>query len=359
MPAAVRSVRAELFVCLFLWAFVSSAAAYEPGERAILSAHNCYPYHGLWSDRIDRALATGTPLAIEQDLCWVAAEGGGGESRSAVAHSGPFDGSEPGLDGYFFERVRPLVEAAFAREAEEPGERDRWPLVVLDLDFKDNDLGHVRAVDALLRRYEPWLTWAERGEALGERRPLVPGPVMVLAGGHRNHRRVFHDDVAVGGRVIAFGRCAVAGPDTDGLSGAEKAKARVMLPASAMVDRPADNYHRWWNNSWHAVEAGGAPHGGAWTDADAARLRELVDHAHTLGYFIRFYTVNGHSQAESAVGGYSPGYNTGSREAAGERWRAMLDAGVDFIATDQYLLFDETRRVQPESAAIPETPTGD
>lgn len=40
----------------------------EPGSRTLMDAHNCYPYFEWWSDRIDRALSGGTPLAIEQDL---------------------------------------------------------------------------------------------------------------------------------------------------------------------------------------------------------------------------------------------------------------------------------------------------
>src|SRR6267378_2442229 len=41
-----------------------------PGTRVVMDAHNCYPYFEWWTDRIDRALAAGTPLAIEQDLLW-------------------------------------------------------------------------------------------------------------------------------------------------------------------------------------------------------------------------------------------------------------------------------------------------
>src|SRR5205809_5047466 len=39
-----------------------------PGARSLMDAHNCYPYFEWWPDRIDRALSSGTPLAIEQDL---------------------------------------------------------------------------------------------------------------------------------------------------------------------------------------------------------------------------------------------------------------------------------------------------
>ena len=38
--------------------------------RPMLDAHNCYPYDGRWADRIDRALSTGFPISIEQDLAW-------------------------------------------------------------------------------------------------------------------------------------------------------------------------------------------------------------------------------------------------------------------------------------------------
>jgi hypothetical protein len=37
-------------------------------NRPIVDAHNCYPYEGQWSDRVDRALKTGYPVGIEQDL---------------------------------------------------------------------------------------------------------------------------------------------------------------------------------------------------------------------------------------------------------------------------------------------------
>ena len=38
--------------------------AIAPGTRVLLDAHNAYPYNGKFTDRIDRALGTGLPLAI-------------------------------------------------------------------------------------------------------------------------------------------------------------------------------------------------------------------------------------------------------------------------------------------------------
>src|SRR5262249_33459341 len=80
-------------------------AGFEPGRRVLVDAHNAYPDHGKWADRLDRALSTGVPLAIEQDLVWH-------EGRSIVAHGEPFDGHEPDLEQYFVARIRPIVEQA-------------------------------------------------------------------------------------------------------------------------------------------------------------------------------------------------------------------------------------------------------
>jgi len=69
---------------------------WRPGARVLLDAHNCYPYFEWWSDRIDRALSAGTPLAIEQDLLW-AKNPRTGEMSSVVSHSAPATGIEAGM----------------------------------------------------------------------------------------------------------------------------------------------------------------------------------------------------------------------------------------------------------------------
>src|SRR5581483_1685194 len=126
---------------------VAARAQYEPGARVLLDAHNCYPYDGRWADRIDRALSTGTPLAIEQDLVWF-------HGRSLVAHEHP-TGQEPSMRQYFFERTRPIVEQALR----DPN-HDQRPIVTLNLDFKSEEPEHLAAVWALLSEYTPWLTTA-------------------------------------------------------------------------------------------------------------------------------------------------------------------------------------------------------
>ena len=71
--------------------------------------------------------------------------------------------------------------------------------------------------------------------------------------------------------------------------------------------------------------------------ARAALLAErqfAAEQAHRLGYWIRFYTLDGFQPAEGP--GWDDGYNFGSQAAVRARWKAALAAGVNFIATDQY-----------------------
>lgn len=114
----------------------------------------------------------------------------------------------------------------------------------------------------------------------------------------------------------------------------ERDRLAVSTPPERLLTAPPTNYRRWWNNSWYAVEEGGAPAAGTWTPADEKRLHALVDHAHALGYWIRFYTLDGFAPADDR--GWGTDYNFGSPEAARIRWRAAIEAGVNFIATDQY-----------------------
>src|ERR1035438_654099 len=123
-----------------------------PGSRTVMDAHNCYPYFEWWGDRIDRALSAGTPLAIEQDLGWHT-DAKTGRSWSLITHGEGLTGQEPTIEQYFFEKVRPIVEKAL-RE----GNRGNWPLITLNLDFKDNKAEHLAAVLALLTKYQSWIT---------------------------------------------------------------------------------------------------------------------------------------------------------------------------------------------------------
>jgi hypothetical protein len=314
-----RCLLACLLVAAGGCAPAGGAGAAAPGARVLLDAHNAYPYDGRFADRLDRALATGIPIAVEQDLAWYR-DPVSGLARSIVTHGEPFTGAEPTLRGHFFERVRPIVEAALREDR-----RESWPIVTLNLDFKTLEPEHLQAVWDLLGEYEPWLGTAERGTTDGEVRPIRAGPVLVLTGEQDEQQRAFYDRLPAEGRLRLFG--AVHRPD---------ANAPPRPPVRT-------NYRRWSNNPWSAVEPEGQPKAGAWTAEDRSRLESIVRAAHDAGLWIRFYTLNGHDPAD-ASGGWSASYNFGSLDAARERWRAAITAGVDFVAVDQYEEFAKVLR---------------
>lgn len=322
----MRLPLSALAICAMLASAIPASAQFEPGARVLLDAHNCYPYDGRWTDRIDRALATGTPLAIEQDLVWFR-DPVTGQGRSLVAHDQPgkpalgLTGEEPTLEQYFFERIRPIVEQAL-----QDGRRDTWPLITLNLDFKTNEPEHLTAVWDLVVKYRSWLTTAPRGASIGEVQPLTAGPVLILTGESDAQRVVFHDQVATGQPLLIFG---AARPHRSETTAGDRNDAVPEISAGTRT-----NYHRWWNNPWGVVEAGGQRKAGAWTAEDDQRLRILVGAAHDAGLWIRFYTLDGYDRVEDGDGS-SAGYNFGSTAAARERWVAAIRAGVDFVATDQ------------------------
>ena len=143
-------------------------------NRPMLDAHNCYPYAGQWTDRLDRALATGFPVAIEQDLAW-GPDKVTGKGRPVVSHAKETAGGEPALRDYFFEHVRPLVERA-RRE----NDRARWPLITVHFDFKDNAPELLRAVWDLLGEYEAWITTAPKTADPHKLSPFDVQPLLVL-----------------------------------------------------------------------------------------------------------------------------------------------------------------------------------
>jgi len=323
-------------ICALVW--VSSpvwAQDFLPGGRVLLDAHNCYPYQGKWADRIDRALSTGVPVAIEQDLVWHE-DPESGEFKSIVSHGSPFTGEEPTLDEYFFERIRPIVEKAL-----KDGNDGSWPLVTLNIDYKNNSIAHVEAAEAVFKKYADWLCSAEKTDDPDKVMPLDVKPVLVLVGDGLNQEEVYATQLPVGKRILAFGAVQPNSLNDRDISRTQRQERDATIAPNLLVSKAATNYRRWWNNPWRIVEQGGQRRAGAWDERDAARLKALVDHAHKMGYWIRFYTLNGHDRHND--NGWSTGYNFGSLKNAQLRWNAALKAGVDFVATDMYEEFSKTQ----------------
>ncbi len=292
------------FAVLSLMPCVQGQPAFLPGDRVLFEAHNCYPYHGLWNNRIDKALAAGFPLAIEIDVMWHVNKETG-EGRLVVAHSEPLSGEEPTLKDYFFERIRPIMEEALAAR-----DTTNWPLITLNInDIRSNQPEAFESAKQLVASYEAWLCTTIKGAAPDPPAPIDIKPLLVLAGGGRQETTYFYDAVPAGETLHIFG--------------------------SGNPQKAADNFRRWINYSWSAVEPEGQRKATEWNDEKATRLQNLVMDAHKQGYWIRFYSLNGHPMAATARLGLSPGYNFGDLEKVRLRWEAAAKAGVDFIATDQ------------------------
>jgi hypothetical protein len=339
MPLRSTAAGVSLLVCLTVASLVPGALAQSqaPGTRVLLDAHNAYPYEGRFGDRVDRALATGLPVAIEQDLIWRIGPDGRGES--VVGHDTDKVADAPTFEQYFFDRLKPVMEKALAE-----GRRDQWPLVVLNLDLKTNEPVHHAAIWQVLGRHEAWLTTAPRTATADQPAALTVGPMLVLTGSDPGQQVEFHDRLALGQKLRVFG--AIAQPEPPGATARERARALAGMTPGMLIATKATNYRRWVNFPWHAVEAGGQANAAGWTAADRARLDALVARAHAQHLWIRFYTLNGHAPGQAEAQGWSKGYNFGSLAAARTRWHAARDAKVDFIATDQYEAFDEAVSTQ-------------
>jgi hypothetical protein len=296
-------------------------------NQPMLDAHNCYPYDGHWSDRIQRALNSGYPVSIEQDLAWYV-DPVTGKGRVVVSHTPHPTGREPTLDDYFFRQVRPVIEKAIAEN-----KRSQWPLIVLHFDFKDNQAPLLRAVWQILGEHEEWLSTAVKTSDPSKLSPIERKPILVVTEESDEQQKVFYDDLPIGENLRLFGS-AHTHPTPKNMTKEQVMHWAVTVPPDELLREAPTNYRRWWNSSWYTVEEGGEPGAGDWTVADNQRLHSLVNHAHKMGYWVRFYTLDGFAPAEDQ--GWGQGYNFGSRKAVVLRWKAAITAGVNFIATNQY-----------------------
>jgi len=118
-------------------ALTPSFASFTPGRETLVMAHNTFTEKGKWTDRFNRALSSGMPLAMEFDLTW-APNPKTGKIGSLVGdfperRFNEITGDEPQLKPYFFERVRPIVEKAL-----KDNDKRNWPLIRLYLDIKND-----------------------------------------------------------------------------------------------------------------------------------------------------------------------------------------------------------------------------
>ena len=330
------SMRISAF-CLLAW---GSLCAQVPSldllnqHKPILDAHNCYPYSGKWNDRLVRALSAAHPVGVEQDLAW-GIDRATGKGRPVLSHAKETTGGEPSLHEHFFEHVRPLVETEIREN-----ERARWPLIVVHFDFKDNRPELLSAVWDLLGEYEAWITTALKTADPRTLAPYDVRPLLVLTEDNDAQEEVFFQSLPVGGRLRLLGSAHTAQAPVK--SSEERVHLAATAPPEQLLTGRPTSYRRWWNNSWFTVEEGGQAKVGEWTAADDSRLRALLDHAYRHGFWIRFYTLDGFTDAENR--GWDQGYNFGSRAAAQLRWKAAAAPGVSLTATGQFKDLAKTLR---------------
>ena len=220
----------------------------------------------------------------------------------------------------------PRLQSIGFRGAFLQNDRAHWPVIILHFDFKSNDPQLLQSVWNLLDEYRDWITTAVKTADPLDLAPFDPKPLLVLT-----EDSDAQEDV-VGAQLRVFGSAHTK--PLPGNTDRERAHFAATLPPEELLAERPTNYRRWWNNSWLEVEESGQASAGDWTPTDMHRLQALVDHAHRLGFWIRFYTLDGFSSKEDR--GWNKTYNFGSRQAVLKRWQAALDAGVDMIATDQY-----------------------
>jgi hypothetical protein len=316
-------------------------------NEPILDAHNCYPYQGQWSDRIQRALDSGFPVSIEQDLAWYV-DPATGKGRVVVSHTPHPTGDEPTLEDYFFKQVSPVIKRAIAEN-----KRSQWPLIVLHFDFKDNQTPLLEGLWEVLGRHEDWLSTAVKTNDPEKLSPIDRKPILVITEEADEQQRVFYDKLPVGAKLRLFGS-AHTHPAPKNLTQQQQWHWAVTVSPEELIHERPTNYRRWWNGTWYQVEEGGEPRAGDWTEADNRRLHALVDDAHQRGFWVRFYALDGFAPSEDQ--GWGMSYNFGSREAVVERWKAAIAAGVNFIATNQYealakYLKQNSKELRPSATA--------
>ncbi|HEX4165358.1 MAG TPA: hypothetical protein VHZ55_07780 [Bryobacteraceae bacterium] len=318
---------AATLVCAVALIAKVGGASFAPGSRIQILAHNAYPDHGNYSDRLDRAIASGVPFVVEEDLAWV-------DGKSLLIHGAKNVASDyPTLESYFFPKVRPVIEKALREN-----DKKQWPVITLYLDIKNDPLEHLAAISKVLDQYGSWLTTAVKTDDPAKQSPLDLKPMMVLVEdkqGDSNKQEAFYDRVPVGGKIQVFG--SVAKPDANPgkrLSKQEAIDRMIDVDPEQVTSQRADNYHRWWGVDWAYIEKGGETNGAPWTLEANSRLRKWVNYGHRLGYVMSVYCLDGYTADENQ--GWDKDYNFGSRDAVLPRWRAATAAAPDFISTDQY-----------------------
>jgi hypothetical protein len=298
-----------------------------PGTRTLMWAHNAYPDHGKYTERIDQAIASGHPFMVEEDLSWI-------DGKSLMIHGAKnVGGDDPTLETYFFPKVKPIIEKALKE-----GNKGNWPIVTLYLDIKNDPPEHLAEIAKVLDKYNDWLTTAVKTDDITKVSPPKIKPMLVLLEDKQNDINktlMFYDQVPVGGKIRAFGSVPKLDPNPGRKLPKDVATDNQFLAnPDDLILAKADNFHRWIGIDWAFIEKGGEPKASDWTPESDKRLKEFVNYGHKMGYLVGVYCLDGFTADNNQ--GWDKDYNFSSHDAAVTRWKAARAAKADFISTDHY-----------------------
>lgn len=290
-----------------------------PPRPLPISAHNCYAANHADNPRLAEALALGIDN-IEIDLGWDDAA-----SQLIIGHD-----ATP-RRGVVYPRIETSLVPALKAHWKSP--RPDGAPTVLTIDWKTSRPEAVRQFKEWLDAHPDWFSSAPKSPDS----PLTARRLTVCFSGNDAAKDAYDAMIPPGGTYRAF-RDRVIG-----------AGARYQDDLATYVPESATPYHRFLAFHWGAVEKGAPSLAGEWTPADAERLHALVKLAHGRGFRVRLYSLNGHT------GVFGGGYRFADDEAARVRWIAAAEAGVDWIAGDEYREMVDALRAAP---AFSPRPTG-
>ena len=295
-----RLAWAFVVVLLSGWLAQDEGWAADPARLLPVSAHNCYPSRSANNAKLLEALNLGIDN-IEIDLGW--------DDRTKELIVGHDAAPRGGVIYPEFEAY--LVPALEAHWKTHP--RGQAP-TVLTIDWKTEKPEAVTKFKAFLDLHADWFSSAPKTEDS----PLTNRNLTVCFTGSDVAKDAYDALIPARGTYRAF-RDRVFGQG-----------AKFEPDVASYVPTKATAYHRFLTFHWGVVEQGGPALARDWTKADANRLSALMTQAHQQGFRARFYCLNGHT------GTLVSGYQFTSDEAAKVRWLAAVQAGVDWIATDEY-----------------------
>lgn len=302
---------------LFMTSVLTTVLADDHPHPLPISAHNCYAANRADNPRLAEALALGIDN-IEIDLGWDQAE-----SQLIIGHDAK---PRPGV-------VYPRIETSLIPVLENHWKTPRpdGAPTVLTIDWKTGNPEAVRQFKGFLDAHSAWFSSAPKSP----NSPMTPRRLTVCFSGSDTAKDAYDAMIPSGGTYRAF-RDRVIG-----------AGAKYQEDLKSYIPEPSTPYHRFLAFHWGAVERGGPALSGEWTPAEADRLHALTTLAHRQGFQIRLYSLNGHT------GPLLGGYRFADDEAARVRWSAAADAGVDWIAGDEYREMADALRDAVPNAARP------